>query len=287
MYRFVARHKLTFGVTLLACLSSGFFVLVVSRVEQGRANALNNKQDAAFAKLDEAVRTRLAKQKATLAAEAKERKTAEATQSKQSSLPSTRVPSVNFAHYDPHRLDIVVNKKHPLNPRDFVPSLSTVTCAGRGSTTISTEAVADFQALCQAAVKAALPLDSSSSYRSYQTQVSTYNYWVSVSGKSGADTYSARAGYSEHQTGLAVDFRVPGGATLSDFTGTPQQKWLAKNAWRYGFIQRYTNSNQRETGYTAESWHYRYLGREAAEAYTASHTNSLESYWGISGGDYE
>ena len=191
-----------------------------------------------------------------------------------------------MAHRNPAALDILVNKKNPITPLTFTPSLSTVNCAGRGATTITRAVVADFQALCQAAAEASVPLDSSSSYRSYQTQVSTYNYWVSVSGKAGADKYSARPGYSEHQTGLSVDFRVPGGAQLSDFTGTKQQRWLANNAWRYGFIQRYTNQNRKETGYDAESWHYRYIGRAAASNYTLTRASSLERYWGMSGGDY-
>jgi len=191
------------------------------------------------------------------------------------------------AHSDPTRIDVIVNKKHCIQPLTFTPNTLTVSCAGGDSAVITSSAVDDFKALCSAAKAAGVPLGITSSYRSYQTQVSTYNYWVSVSGKKGADTYSARPGYSEHQTGLAIDFRVPGGAQLSDFTGTKQQKWLAKNAWKYGFIQRYTGSNQRDTGYTAEPWHFRYLGRAIAKHYTSSRADSLESYWNIPGGEYE
>lgn len=181
---------------------------------------------------------------------------------------------------------IIVNKKHCLRPIDFVPALQTVSCAGGESATISTLAVASFRQLCTAAKNAGVPLGVTSSYRSYQTQVSTYNYWVSVSGQAGADRYSARPGHSEHQTGLSIDFSA-GSGSLDGFTGTPQQQWMAAHAWKYGFIQRYTAQNSALTGYNAESWHYRYVGTSvAAQIHNLGPSASLESLWGVSGGDY-
>lgn len=230
-----------------------------------------------------------AEAKAQKAAEAKKKAAAKKKQAAPAPTSTPAVPSQGSAaqpHRNPASIDIVVNKKHPLIPQSYAPPLVTVACAGSGSTTISPLVRVDFDALCQAAKKAGVPLATSSSYRSYQTQVNTYNYWVSVSGRAGADRYSARPGYSEHQTGLAVDFQVPGGASLSNFTGTPQQKWLAKNARKYGFIQRYTTANSQSTGYDAESWHYRYIGRAHAASYISSGAGSLETFWGIAGGNY-
>lgn len=201
--------------------------------------------------------------------------------------PPSRTPSAaGGPHTDPSKIDVVVNKKHPITPLAYTPAVATVDCAGGGSATISTQAVSDFIAMCQAAVAAGIPLGVSSSYRSYATQISTYNYWVGQSGVAGADTYSARPGYSEHQTGLAIDFRVPGGAALSEFTGTPQQLWLAAHAPSYGFIQRYTPENTQATGYNAESWHYRYIGKAYAGNYASTNPGSLEQFWGIPGGLY-
>lgn len=189
------------------------------------------------------------------------------------------------AHSDPTRIDVIVNKKHCIQPLTFTPNTSTVACAGGGTAVIAIAAVDDFKALCNAAKEAGVPLGATSSYRSYQTQVTTYNYWVSQGGQAAADRYSARPGYSEHQTGLSVDFSA-GNSGLDSFTGTPQQKWMAKNAYKYGWIQRYTTQNSNITGYNAESWHYRYIGRSAAANYLSSGAGSLEKFWGVSGGDY-
>lgn len=200
--------------------------------------------------------------------------------------PNPVASSAGGPHTDPSKLDVVVNKKRPVNPIAYAPNVTTTSCDGYGSATVSPLVVEDFVALCQAAAAAGVPLGVSSSYRSYSTQISTYNYWVGLSGTDGADTYSARPGYSEHQTGFAIDFRVPGGASLNEFSGTAQQLWLARNAATYGFIQRYTEENTAITGYRAETWHYRYLGRTAAATYVASGKDSLETLWSIPGGLY-
>lgn len=189
-------------------------------------------------------------------------------------------------HRDPRRIDVLVNKKHPLMPLRYTPTLTPVNCAGNGSISVQIQVKDDLAALCSAAAQAGVPIAASSSYRSYNTQISTYNYWVSVDGQAAADVSSARAGYSEHQTGFAIDFRVPGGASLEAFTGTAQQQWLVVHGPSFGFIQRYTAAGSGTTGYIAESWHYRYVGRATAQAYTASGATSLEGFWGMPGGGY-
>ena len=118
----------------------------------------------------------------------------------------------------------------------------------------------------------------SSGFRSYNSQKTIYNNYVSRDGKEKADTYSARAGYSEHQTGLAFDVNQ-----INDtFIGTPEAIWLSENCWKYGFILRYPKDKTNETGYKYESWHFRYVGTElASKLYNNGDWITLESYFGI------
>ena len=106
-----------------------------------------------------------------------------------------------------------------------------------------------------------LNLYSVSDFRSYETQRILYNNYVKRDGKAAADTYSARPGHSEHQTGLAIDVNCAGDA----FHNTREAKWLAENCWKYGFIVRYPLGKADKTGYKYESWHIRYVGKEWAK----------------------
>lgn len=115
-----------------------------------------------------------------------------------------------------------------------------------------------------------------SGFRSYTVQKNLYNSYVRRDGVKNADRYSARPGYSEHQTGLAFDINYAD----SRFTGTPQAVWLAENAHKYGFILRYPEGKESVTGYMYEPWHYRYIGVENAEKIYASGL-TLEEYFGI------
>lgn len=100
-----------------------------------------------------------------------------------------------------------------------------------------------------------------SGFRSYSLQQTIYNNYVEMDGVENADTYSARPGHSEHQTGLAFDV----GAIDDDYGETPEGKWLIENAHRYGFIIRYPKNKQYITGYKYEPWHIRYIGTEHAK----------------------
>lgn len=108
-----------------------------------------------------------------------------------------------------------------------------------------------------------------SGYRSYTTQESTYQYWVNYNNGSTdeADKISARPGHSQHQLGTAIDFSTSeaGDVVGSSFTGTAAQLWLAENAYKYGFALSYPKGAEETTGYSYESWHYRYIGKEYAE----------------------
>lgn len=184
-------------------------------------------------------------------------------------------------HNDPSRSDVLVNKTHCLQPLTYEPN-DLVTVYGA---IISAKASSDFQQLYQAAQAAGMGFFVTSSYRSYENQITTYQYWVGTSGYDGADTYSARPGYSEHQTGLAIDVAA-GGCTLDCFGSTAQYQWLQANAARYGFIQRYYAGSEEITGFKSEEWHYRYVGRAVAEDMRSRGIKSLEEYWGMTGGQY-
>ncbi len=190
--------------------------------------------------------------------------------------------NASTSHINPVSIDVVVNKKHCLVPLAFVPPDLVTSPHGA---TLSAKAIDAFNQMFAAAAAANQPFIVSSSYRSYNTQVSTYNYWVSVSGQAQADTYSARPGFSEHQTGFAVDVGVPE-CELSCFGGTSQYGWFQANAATYGFIQRYYAGYEAVTGYRSEEWHYRYVGTAVAQDMKSKGVKTLEEYWGVEGGGY-
>lgn len=141
---------------------------------------------------------------------------------------------------------------------------------------LTSDTAAAFSKMQQAAAKDGISLWNASGYRSYSYQGSLYNGYVARDGKAAADRYSARPGYSEHQTGLALDVN---GAS-SSFTGSKEAKWLAQHCSEYGFIIRYPEGKESSTGYMYESWHIRYLGTDLAKKVTES-GKSLEEYFGI------
>jgi len=108
-----------------------------------------------------------------------------------------------------------------------------------------------------------------SGYRSYQTQIDTYNYWLKMNNgnTSLVDTFSARAGHSQHQLGTAIDFSTNeiGDKLGDEFSNTKASKWLSQNAYKYGFVISYPKGYENITGYKHESWHYRYIGLENAQ----------------------
>lgn len=102
-----------------------------------------------------------------------------------------------------------------------------------------------------------------SSYRSYEDQEEIYNEFKKGSLKY-ADSYAARPGYSEHQTGLAIDITSLEHPTANEFKESEEYKWLKENCHKYGFVLRYPEGKEHITGYSTESWHFRYVGEEAA-----------------------
>ena len=152
---------------------------------------------------------------------------------------------------------------------------------GPGGLTGETNAAAN--EMFAAAKAAGYNMWAQSGFRSYDTQKRLYNNYVSQRGKSAADTFSARPGHSEHQTGLAFDVCATGKACInSGFDNTPEAKWLSENAYKYGFVLRYPSGKTNETGYKYESWHFRYVGVElATKLYNGGNWITLEDYFGI------
>ncbi|MCM3778192.1 M15 family metallopeptidase [Microbacterium hydrocarbonoxydans] len=187
---------------------------------------------------------------------------------------------------DPAHVWVVVNKTRPLNPVTFAPTsladmpLEMTTPSGQARTDVSA-AVGEMAAA--AVAEGAGQIGANNGYRSYDLQVSTHASHVRNSGQAGADAASARAGHSEHQTGLALDVVAcsPGCGEIDAFGGTPQGAWVAENAWEYGFIVRYEQVGSGITGYKPEPWHLRYLGRELAAAYHHGGYHTLEEFFGL------
>ena len=103
-----------------------------------------------------------------------------------------------------------------------------------------------------------------SSYRPYSDQEEIYNDFKNVSLKY-ADSYAARPGYSEHQTGLAIDVTSLENKTINEFKVSKEYEWLKNNCHKYGFILRYPENKEHITGYNTESWHFRYVGKDVAK----------------------
>lgn len=161
--------------------------------------------------------------------------------------------------------------------RQYRPAdLVSVSKAGlRGGGKVRAIVLTDLRAMAKAAAGAHAPIAVQSAFRSYATQRSVFAGWVSLLGRRQALKGSARAGHSEHQLGTALDFKSRGGGAPWSFGGfdwakTKAGRWMAKNAWQYGFVMSYPRGKQRSTCYGYEPWHYRYYGRAVAAAIHAS-----------------
>lgn len=124
-----------------------------------------------------------------------------------------------------------------------------------------------------------ITLTITSGYRSYSVQEELYSSYVKRDGKEAADTYSARAGHSEHQSGLCFDLN----GTNKNFINTKEGKWLNDNCYKYGFALRFPEGKEEYTGYMYEGWHFRYVGVDlATKLYNNGNWISLEEYFGLS-----
>lgn len=177
----------------------------------------------------------------------------------------------------PESLRCLVNKMRPFAQQDWEPS-DLVEFYGHQ---LRAEAAKAADSMIDAAATDGVTLLISSAYRSYAVQQQTYQHWVSVNGQKVADQLSARPGYSEHQTGLAIDFASPEGCRLEEcYRDTLAGQWLVKNAPRYGYILRFPDGRQSVTGYLFEPWHYRYVGVQIAQEYVSSGAKTFEEFIG-------
>ena len=117
-----------------------------------------------------------------------------------------------------------------------------------------------------------------SSYRDYKTQREVYDDYKNSQGTTYADAIAARPGHSEHQTGLSLDIFSKTHTTTSNFKNSPAHIWLTENAYRFGFIQRYKENKEHITGFAEESWHWRYVGVEAA-TYMQNNDITFDEYY--------
>ena len=159
---------------------------------------------------------------------------------------------------------VLVNKYNELED-DYVPKNLVVIDKKYGYEKMINETVYyAFIELYEAMEKQNLHITIISPYRSYKLQASLYNNYVSKNGKEKADTFSARPGYSEHQTGLAIDVAASD-MDYTKFASFKEYQWMIKNSYKYGFILRYPEGKECQTGYTFEPWHYRYVGKKVAK----------------------
>ena len=157
---------------------------------------------------------------------------------------------------------LIVNKSYPLSA-DYDPGLQPV-------------AKDAFQNLRNAAAQEGLDIYIGSDYRDYAYQVKIYNNYCDLYGWEQADSFSARPGYSEHQTGLTIDCN-----TIDDaFGDTPEAAWLAQHCADYGFIIRFPQGKENITGYQYEPWHIRYVGADVAKE-IQKYGLTLEEYLGV------
>ncbi len=163
-----------------------------------------------------------------------------------------------------NKTTILVNKYIYL-PEDYVPNNLTTISSDFSSSTrqLVYEAKEAFEKMASAAKEQGYTIRAISAYRSYEYQKGLYDNYVQKDGVELADTYSARPGFSEHQTGLVVDIDN-GTVDYNNFESTEEFKWMDENAQNYGFILRYPKDKECITGYNYESWHYRYVGKEIA-----------------------
>jgi len=173
---------------------------------------------------------------------------------------------------------VLANKLYFLG-EDYVPkNLEKISSSySSGDKYMEKDAKNAFEKMAKDAEKEGYNIRAVSTYRSYSYQKNLYNNYVSQDGKEKADTYSARPGYSEHQTGLAVDVDNTK-TSYTKFGNTKEFTWMKENAYKYGFILRYTKENEFITGYMNEPWHYRYVGNDIAK-YIQENPMTFEEYY--------
>jgi D-alanyl-D-alanine carboxypeptidase len=141
----------------------------------------------------------------------------------------------------------------------------------------------DLTAMVRNARRAGAYLAVQSAYRSYASQVATFDYWIRHVGRAEALKVSARPGHSEHQLGTTIDFRSAGGSVpwgAFDWGDTREGSWMKRNAWKYGWVMSYPAGTFAASCYSYEPWHYRYVGRKLAAAIHDAGKAPRAVFWG-------
>lgn len=188
----------------------------------------------------------------------------------------TTKPVINQGSYD-----MLVNKTYYLDGSFVPPQLQDLSIQ-YASTGLQLDAPAaeGLKQLCEGARAMGLRIFASSSYRSYENQQALYDRYVNKDGQEAADTYSARAGFSEHQTGLTVDMSAldENGKAIAKFGESDEFVWTSQNCQKFGWILRFPEGKETITGYQYEPWHYRYLGVDLAQKVVDSKLTYDEYY---------
>lgn len=163
---------------------------------------------------------------------------------------------------------MLVNKYYSLSkdyqPNDIIPISSSYAWGENGSKSTRKTTFDAYLNMYNAAKNDGITLMINSSYRTYEEQVLVYNKYETKYGSEYADESAARPGHSEHQTGLALDIFCTTNSNTKTFKDSEAYQWLLNNSYKYGFILRYPEGKENITGFTFESWHYRYVGVEIA-----------------------
>lgn len=189
---------------------------------------------------------------------------------------------------------VVVNKLRTLNPIDFAPANLVVMPSSESLDNSRQLVLAPSAANALVLMAEQMQNDGygqlfvNSAYRAYDYQADLFESKIRQYGLAGALVRSAKAGHSEHQTGLAVDVSVPaqGCAIMTCFGKTEAGKWVAENSWRFGFIVRYEEETTAITGYSYEPWHLRFIGQELAAEYSKKGIQTLEEFWSLPAAEF-
>ena len=175
---------------------------------------------------------------------------------------------------------LLVNKYYSLEQDYYYGELVTMESAydNKNGSKLNKDAYEAFKKLVDDAELEGYHIRNNSAYRSYNTQLGLYNSYKASNGLAWADKWSARAGHSEHQTGLALDVGVKNEYSLGKFESSKEFVWIKENAYKYGFILRYPLGKEYITGYGYEPWHYRYVGESAAK-YIYENDITFEEYY--------
>lgn len=246
--------------------------------ERARDAQRHEAQQRDFAHIDANIKTFLQQK----LAKAQSREKQASTQPQQFVAHDVELTGTPCDVSSPATLTVVINKKHCIEPQSWTPQNLTLV----EGFLVRQEMAEQLASLFSTLRSTGADITLTSAFRSYDNQVLTYNEGVSIAGNTAsADSTRARPGYSEHQTGLAIDVKA-GNCALECFATTHAYTWLQTHAAEYGFIERYQQGMTLITGYSAEPWHWRYVGRTVALDMKAKNLKTLEAYYDITGGDY-